>query len=197
MPRICFVRHGETDWNKLGKLQGRTDTELNVNGKEQALECAQALQKEEWDAIYSSPLQRAYKTASIVADYIDAPHRVMEELVERSFGKAESMTVKERLSAYPDRQYPNQEDETALKDRLICALNHIKEEYPEGNVLVVTHGAVINFLLSQLCLSKYEIPPNSLVNGSLSYIISKNNDWYVEDFNVTDHLSYYNEIGKV
>lgn len=54
---ICLVRHGQTDWNALGKLQGQTDIPLNELGKIQARQCGEFLSKNDWDVIISSPLK--------------------------------------------------------------------------------------------------------------------------------------------
>jgi hypothetical protein len=64
---ICILRHGETDWNSTGRLQGCEDIELNAVGREQAVQVAGYLEKEPWDIIISSPLKRAYETARIIA----------------------------------------------------------------------------------------------------------------------------------
>lgn len=102
MTEFCLVRHGETEWNQLGMLQGRTDTELDDNGIQQAKECAKALSGQQWSAIVTSPLRRAYRTAELIQEQLQIPLLEMEDFIERSFGTAEGMTVEERLTAYPD-----------------------------------------------------------------------------------------------
>jgi uncharacterized phosphatase len=63
---LCLVRHGETDWNSLGKLQGRADIPLNKIGVLQAEECRDVLKSSKWDVIITSPLKRAKETAEII-----------------------------------------------------------------------------------------------------------------------------------
>lgn len=65
---ICLVRHGETDWNKVGKIQGHTDIELNENGIRQAYACAEYLNNAPFELIITSPLKRAKQTAEIIAE---------------------------------------------------------------------------------------------------------------------------------
>ncbi|CAM2989448.1 histidine phosphatase family protein [Staphylococcus argensis] len=197
MTEICLVRHGETEWNQLGKLQGRTDTELDDNGIQQAKECAKALNGKQGSAIVTSPLRRACCTAEFIQEQLQIPLLKMDDFIERSFGTAEGMTVEERLTAYPDRIYPQQETEAHLEQRLRAALNEIQSQYPHGQVIVVSHGAVINYLLRSMCTHDMEIPRHSLVNGSMSTITYRDGAWHVQDFNMTHHLSHYKEIGKM
>ncbi|MCY1619064.1 histidine phosphatase family protein [Staphylococcus pettenkoferi] len=197
MTEICLVRHGETEWNQLGKLQGRTDTELDANGVQQAKECAEALSEQEWTGIVSSPLRRAYRTAEPIQERLQVSLRKMDDFIERSFGTAEGMTVEERLTAYPDRIYPQQETEEQLAQRIQRALDEIQTHYPQGRVIVVSHGAVINYLLRTMCTHDMEIPRHSLVNGSMSTITLRDGTWHVQEFNMTQHLSHYKEIGKM
>jgi len=84
MTQICLIRHGETDWNVLGKLQGRTDTVLNDRGILQAKQCAEHLKEMKWDFIITSPLLRAKQTAMILNEEIKVPLFEMEAFMERS-----------------------------------------------------------------------------------------------------------------
>lgn len=88
MTEICFIRHGETDWNTAGKLQGRTDVPLNNTGVKQAEACSKFLNHSEWDIIITSPLARAKKTAEIIQQQLTIPLIEMEAFIEISFGDA-------------------------------------------------------------------------------------------------------------
>ena len=65
--QLYLVRHGETDWNAAHRIQGSTDIPLNATGRVQALATGRLLARRPWDAIYASPLSRAYETATIIA----------------------------------------------------------------------------------------------------------------------------------
>lgn len=94
---ICLVRHGETDWNACGRLQGKTDIPLNDKGRTQANQCGMYLAKSDWDVIISSPLKRAVETAEIISSYIVQPTILtMVEFIERDYGDAEGMTFTEK-----------------------------------------------------------------------------------------------------
>ncbi|MFD6442842.1 histidine phosphatase family protein, partial [Peribacillus sp. NPDC060186] len=137
---ICLVRHGQTDWNALGKLQGQTDIPLNELGKIQAQKCGKFLSKADWDVIITSPLKRAKETAEIISSYIEGPVIEKLEFIEKNFGAAEGMTADERESAFSDKVYPNQESQESLRDRLVNGLQEIQQEYPEKKVILVAHG---------------------------------------------------------
>ncbi len=89
---IGLVRHGKTDWNAEGKIQGQTDIPLNEEGKAQAIALANRLSGEEriWDAVVSSDLKRAFATAQIIAEKLGIPLLESDSrLRERYFGEVE------------------------------------------------------------------------------------------------------------
>jgi broad specificity phosphatase PhoE len=89
--RILFVfRHGETDWNREGRLQGHTDTQLNATGLAQAEALAESLRAHRLDAVVSSDLARAQTTAQIVADALRVPLFIEAGLRETDVGAAEA-----------------------------------------------------------------------------------------------------------
>src|SRR5277367_5112051 len=97
--RLWLVRHGETDWNAVGRVQGHTPTELNERGRGQARELGRLLKGRSFAAVWSSDLPRAYQTAELLVDAAGFLPRLAvektERLRERSFGKYEGMTVQE------------------------------------------------------------------------------------------------------
>lgn len=80
---IYIVRHGETDWNKEGKLQGHTDTELNDTGRKQALILKDKLQNIHFDKVFVSPLKRTRQTAEIITK---SPQIIDSRIIERNNG---------------------------------------------------------------------------------------------------------------
>lgn len=131
MTAICLIRHGETDWNALGKLQGRTDIPLNETGKKQAKETGAFLTGSDWDVIITSPLRRAKETAEIINQYLGLEIIEMEDFIERNYGDAEGMPFEERTRLYPDKEYPNQESKEALAERLMAGVQKVSERYPD------------------------------------------------------------------
>lgn len=187
---ICLVRHGQTDWNALGKLQGQTDIPLNELGKIQARQCGEFLSKESsWDVIISSPLKRARETADIISHYIEVPVIEKMEFIEKNFGVAEGMTAAERASAFIDKEYPGQENQESLRSRLMNGLQDIQREYPEKKVILVAHGAVIHFILRLMSNESIVSNEMRLFNACLSTIRFEVDSWIIDDFNQVNHLS--------
>ena len=136
MTRLLLVRHGETDWNAEGRLQGQTDRPLSEFGRRQARQLAEALVGEDLQAIYSSDLARARETAEIVGERLGLPVALDPDLREKDWGTWEGLTAVER-----DRVEFVGESTEAHQERTLRALKRISERHPgDGRVLVVTHG---------------------------------------------------------
>ena len=193
MTSICLVRHGETDWNKQGRLQGKTDIPLNSHGRQQAKECQQYLKGTEWDVLITSPLSRAKKTAEIINEELQLPLVEMEEFIERTFGEAEGMTAEERRTAFADTDYPGKETIEALNQRVLAGIEKIKETYPQKKVLLVAHGAVIGAILSYFSYGETDAGKEKLLNACISNIDYQQERWNIRDYNQVSHLSAYRE----
>ena len=136
MTTLLLVRHGETDWNAEGRLQGQTDQPLSDFGRRQARQLAQELDGEKLEAIYSSDLTRARETAEIVGARLELPVVLDPDLREKDWGTWEGLTAVER-----DRVEFVGESTEAHRERILHALRRISERHPgDGRVLVVTHG---------------------------------------------------------
>jgi len=169
--RICIVRHGETDWNKLGKLQGREDIPLNETGVRQAERCGLALRKGKWGAVFSSPLSRARQTADIIAG-ITGIGEVYEDddLIERDYGKASGLTAEERDALFPDGNYAGMEAWEPLKDRMAAATLRCAAKANGRDIILVSHGSAINSLLAHLSNHAIGTGKTPLQNGHLSML---------------------------
>ena len=135
MTDLLLVRHGETDWNAEGRLQGHTDRPLSDYGREQARRLAADLEAEDLEAIYASDLARARETAEIVGERLGLPVVLDPDLREKDWGNWEGLTSVER-----DRVEFAGESTEAHQERMLHALRRIAERHPAGRVLVVTHG---------------------------------------------------------
>lgn len=164
---IYLLRHGETDWNKDGRIQGHTDIPLNQKGRIQVAQAAEVLAALPFDidSIYSSPLKRAYESAEIAADRLsyDKKRIVVEPmLIERCFGEAEGLTTAEREARFPNYRYadtdyyfPGIELYKDLLKRAEAVYKRIVDSCKEDeNILIVSHGALLFAIIAALTEEK-------------------------------------------
>jgi broad specificity phosphatase PhoE len=135
---LLLVRHGETDWNADGRLQGHTDRPLSDFGRRQACELAEKLAGESLDAVYASDLSRARETAETVGKRLGLPTLLDPDLREKDWGTWEGLTPVER-----DRVEFVGESTEEHAERMLRALRRIAERHAGRRVLVVTHGGSI------------------------------------------------------
>jgi broad specificity phosphatase PhoE len=132
---LLLVRHGETDWNAEGRLQGHTDRPLNDYGRRQARTLADELAGEQIAAVYASDLARARETAEILGSRLGLDVVLDPDLREKDWGSWEGLTAVER-----DRVEFVGETTEQHQARMLAALRRIAERHPRKRVLVVTHG---------------------------------------------------------
>lgn len=189
--QICLVRHGETDWNKEGRIQGRTDTPLNSLGRLQAEKCGKYLAEGKWDLIISSLLVRAKQTAKIISSYLQQPIITLEAFIERDYGEAEGLSAAERIIRFPDRHYPGQESRDSLTKRVMEGIGFIHAQYENKRIILVAHGAVINAILAAVSNGEIGSGKTRLHNACLSKIQfqAEENKWVYLEYNEVHHLA--------
>lgn len=178
---IAFIRHGQTDWNAAGRMQGSSDIPLNDIGRTQAREAATVLAGSEWDVIVSSPLSRARETASIIASGIGLElGRSYDRLIERHYGEAEGLTAADIEARWGgSRDYPGLESLDSVVGRGIAALQQISDEYAGRNTVIVCHGTIIRYTLASLAGRSLD----QIVNGSISTLDLIDDAWRVLSVN--------------
>ncbi len=145
---LIVTRHGQTNWNKEGKVQGHIDIELNEEGKNQALIVKDLLKDEPIDLILCSPLKRAKETAKIIKGDRDILVIYVNDLIERDFGEFEGLTAKDFdlegfYKLHTNQQYEKAETSNEFIHRVFECLRKIKKDYKNyQNVLIVTHAGV-------------------------------------------------------
>ena len=158
--RIYLARHGQTDWNVRGLMQGITDTELNENGLAQAARLGEAMVGRGIVHVYTSHLERAFRTGKIVADRLGVPCEKREGLQELGMGAwsgriwkdvcaEEAERVRQWMSNRRFTSPPQGESYQELLDRMIPAIVRIARE-AEGDVMVVSHNGSIRAFLAEL-----------------------------------------------
>ena len=157
--RLFLARHGETEWNAIGRLQGHTDIALNDRGRGQARELAASLADAGIVHVIASDLLRASQTATIVAEALGLPPpQIVPELRERRFGVFEGLTRDECMVRYPDAwaawhaQTGVPEGAEPLADataRMHAALESLTAQ-SGGPALVISHGGVMRLWLVEV-----------------------------------------------
>jgi alpha-ribazole phosphatase len=161
MLKLYLVRHGESAWNVKHFYTGQTDVPLSVIGEAQAERLAERLGQVAFEACYASPLKRARETASPLLLLQNAPLRPDERLAEIHHGAWEghpSATVQEQYAeAYlawrtqPQRaQMPQGESLGDVAERVTAFLDDLFAQHRDGDVLVVSHDAVLRVFLVQV-----------------------------------------------
>jgi broad specificity phosphatase PhoE len=154
---ITVIRHGETDWNVSGRVQGHSDIPLNENGIEQANLLAGRLSSWPIETIYSSDLVRARQTASILGDELGLQPIPDAAWRERNGGEFEGLTAEELRevsselpSQIRDKDWapPGGESNIQVADRVRQAFDRVVHDHPGEMIAVVTHGGAIITLLS-------------------------------------------------
>lgn len=162
MTHILLIRHGETAWNAVRRLQGHLDIPLNAEGRRQAKALASALEDEQLAAILSSDLQRAVQTAGEIARLQGLPTRLDPQLRERCFGDFEGKLYSELPELYPEEyaqwrqrdpdfhfpakpEEPNNRGESIREfhQRTIDCLRHYAKQFEGKTIAIVAHGGVL------------------------------------------------------
>lgn len=162
MTKLFITRHGETKWNKERRFQGWKNSPLTEKGIKDGKRLNCIVKKENINKIYTSPLQRAYETATYAKGDKDIDIKILEELKEINMGVWEGMTVKD-IKAIEEENYFNYwNDPLKFKentgesfrfflDRAYKALKIILDESKKGDrILVVTHGVTLKAIISKI-----------------------------------------------
>ena len=181
--RLILIRHGETEWSRLGRHTGRTDLALTDEGRAEAELVAPSLPDVELSAVFSSPLQRALETARLAGfePTLDA------DLMEWDYGEVEGLRNEEIVASTPGWSkwmsvVPGGEqvaDVGARADRFLATTADL-----EGNVLLFAHGHLLSILIARwLGFDATEGRRFPLATATLTILGTKRSDTIVETFN--------------
>ncbi|WP_421084379.1 histidine phosphatase family protein [Rothia nasimurium] len=174
MPSV-LIRHGQTDWNLVHRLQGSSDIPLNDTGRAQALAAAHnvleyakaqadATPGFTWHGVVTSPLSRAAETGRIIADELGLP--VLGSypgLAERSFKDLEGMQNNPALWETVENETADIEPLADFLARVEDALDQVEADYPGKNLIIVVHGMLISRLQTARTGQKVLVPHNGEV----------------------------------
>jgi broad specificity phosphatase PhoE len=181
--RLIIVRHGESEWNRIGRYQGQRDAPLSELGVRQAEALARRLTHEPIDVIFASGLQRAAKTAEAIArHHPDVPFLLEPALLEINHGDWEGLMAEEVIDRYgeglrewrshPTRaQMPNGESFSNILKRVLDFKDRLCSDYYGRNVLISTHDVVVKILVADaLGMNMDRINRIWVTNASISVI---------------------------
>lgn len=188
MTKLIFIRHGQTEWNVLGRYQGQTDVDLSPLGVEQAQKLAANFPVDKIEAVYASDLKRAMATAKCVADRFRLPVTPCKSLRELNFGDWEGLTYDEIVAKWPEAlsnffqhpdilKIPHGESFPELRARALACVEKIVAKHPEETVAVVAHGAILRTILT------------AALHMDLKYV------WTIRQFNTAVNIVTYTESG--
>ncbi len=205
--RILLVRHGETEWNRIRRFQGRSDLPLNKKGRSQARALALALKDEPIIAIHSSPLARAIETAHFIkAFHPSTPLFEEEGLIEMDLGDFDGMEIQQWIAKYPDFRkaweknpatvtMPGGESLQDVQFRAVDTLERIVQHYPLGSTfLICSHNFVIIAILCYASETSFDKFRNwRQETASLNVIHKRGHQFHVEMVNDRSHLLKFKE----
>jgi broad specificity phosphatase PhoE len=198
--RLFAARHGETEWNLLGREMGHLDSALTERGLRQAEALARRLAGLGIDRVYASDLERARRTAQIIAAACKVDLMVAPALRERNMGIFQGLTRSEILERFPeehrafdtgDVEYviPAGESARQRTERSVSALTEIALAHPDERIAVITHGGfLLGFFQHVLGMSPGESWRFRRHNAGLSVFGYENSRWHMESWNDTSHL---------
>lgn len=200
--RILLVRHGETDWNRDGKFQGRLDVPLNEVGLAQAEALGLVLRKERFSAFYSSPLKRALETLRIIGlHHPGVPSFIEPDLMEMNLGEFDGMEGVRWAALYPGflqawkkepaaLRMPGGETLQEVQDRALRVLISIAKRHKPGEkILVCAHNFVILAVLCHvLGISLNRFKEIGQSNGSINRLSYEAGELRAEKLDDRSHL---------
>ncbi|WP_321800098.1 histidine phosphatase family protein [Caballeronia sp. J97] len=201
--QVFFIRHGETDWNRIKRIQGHIDIPLSGHGFLQAEQLGQRLAREgRIDAVYSSDLQRARQTARPFADALGLDVRLSEGLRERFYGAFQGHDSDEISDKFPAEYVEWQtrdpgfsppgdgESQRVFYHRVVHAMEPILAAHQQGRIAVVAHGGVLDCIYRFAMKLSLQEPRNwPLLNCSVNVVDYENGGARVVSWGDITHLS--------
>ena len=201
--RIIAVRHGETAWNVVARIQGQLDVGLNDTGRWQARRVGEALATEEISTVYTSDLGRAHQTAASIGEVTGKPVIPDEGLRERSFGSFEGKTFSEIEETWPDQAQnwrkripewqPPEGGESLLqlRERVTRTIEALAARHPGEQIVVVAHGGVLDALYRVATRQEVNSPRTwELPNGAINRLLWTPEGFTLVGWSDTQHLDH-------
>lgn len=160
MKKMYFVRHGQTEWNAIARMQGQWNSDLSALGREQAKISGKVLSRFPIDAIYASPLDRTRQTASFVTEHVDLPVTFDERIMEWDCGDWSGHLYAEVAEKWKDEWQAYQQDKFHYRgpncenypDMFTRARPFLDEvlETPHEHIAIISHGMIGKVMIAAL-----------------------------------------------
>ena len=199
--KLILVRHGQTESNKLGRIQGINDSPLTGVGRKQAEAAARALISDAPFALYSSPLRRALQTAKAIGSLAGVQPVEVKQLIEMDVGKFEGLSGPQLRERFPDVMsswdndpastvMPGGESLHDVRDRAWPAIRSLAERHESETVVAVTH----NFTIHTIVCTALDMPLNNFrklridlgaitrleITSARTTLVSLNETWHLK-----------------
>jgi broad specificity phosphatase PhoE len=197
---MILVRHGQSTWNREHRIQGQLDPPLSVEGRRQAELLARRLAGRPLAGFYASDLKRAFETAEAIGALVDLIPEPMPGLREIYLGDWEGLRTDEIAERFPDAWarwgeepdwdlVPGGEGAARFEARVVATLDEILERHSHGDVVVVTHGGVIQVALHRVIgRPSRGLFPFKIQNASISLIEVRGGRMVIGGSNDVGHL---------
>lgn len=198
--KVCIIRHGETDWNKDGRIQGQLDIPLNKTGRAQAVAMAANAVHFSFDALYSSDLERAIETARALAHYNKLNIQTLAQLRERHFGKFQGLYKAEAPEQYPEAfalyeardlnyDFETGENLTQFSQRVIAIFNELVKHHPNQQIAVVCHAGPLDIMYRQATSRPLHTERDfAIPNSALNWFHHDGNRWHLDQWDDHHHV---------
>ncbi len=190
--RICFIRHGETDWNVEKRIQGHTDIPLNETGRAQALAMAFNAAHQRFHAIYSSDLKRTMETAQALAQREDQAVKPLPQLRERHYGVFQGITAAEGAVKYPEAyahyvardleyDFENGESLRGFAERVADGIDWLLRHHSGQTIAAISHSGVLDVIYRRATGRPLHTPRDFVIpNCALNWFHFDGQGWHLE-----------------
>jgi probable phosphoglycerate mutase len=207
MTKLILIRHGETDWNASGRLQGHRPVSLNERGHKQARAIANRLKTSTFHALYSSDLKRTLQTAEAIVGCSPCPIQTDPRLREWDLGILSGLSHAEAEAQHPqaytiykfnrvNESIPNGESIHSRFTRVTACLEELSSRHPHQTLVIVTHGGPLADCYRRTTHLSLDEPVGvELYNAGLNLITIDSGAWSLDTWGDIDHLKDIGSLG--